>query len=264
MAEMRGLLLPESVADVVNPDGGGPFVLVCEHASNHVPAEFDNLGLDEAALRAHIAWDPGALAVASDLAARLDAPLVVQRVSRLLYDCNRPPESPGAVPETSEVFTIPGNRGLTADALGDRARRFYRPFRDLLAATIDRKEQTGTKPVIVTVHSFTPIYFGVRRDVEIGILHDHDHTFADLMLAAARRDADTVTRRNEPYGPNDGVTHTLREHALPRGLANVMIEIRNDLITSKADQQAMAARLAGWLSLAQAELPAGKRKERVT
>lgn len=237
-----------AIAEVENATGGSPVVLVCEHSSNKVPAEYDNLGLDAAALSSHVAWDPGALAVAQEMSSLLDAPLVAQRVSRLLYDCNRPPESPSAVPERSEIYDIPGNGGLTVEARASRAARFYSPFRDLLAQTLSQR--AATSPVVVTIHTFTPVYHGARRVVEIGILHDTDARLADAMLSAAGSDNGLAVRRNDPYGPADGVTHTLREHALPGGLLNVMVEIRNDLVATSAEQTAMARRLTGWLATA--------------
>lgn len=263
LAEDRDASRTEGVVDVIRKDGKGPFVLVCEHASNHIPDEFGNLGLEPAALVEHIAWDPGALGVAEVLSDLLDAPLVVQRVSRLLYDCNRPPESPASVPASSEVYAIPGNMGLSDRERADRAERFYHPFRDLLARTIEDRLRHGVQPAIVTVHSFTPVYFGAKRDVEFGVLHDQDSRLADLILGAARADGRMDARRNEPYGPADGVTHTLREHALPRGLPNVMIEIRNDLLSEPSDQRAIAARLADWLADAQPSISGPREREAV-
>lgn len=247
---MSGAQMADSPVDVVNPQGAGRVVLVCEHASNFVPVAYGDLGLDKAALTAHIAWDPGALAVALELVRLLDAPLVASRVSRLLYDCNRPPEASSAVPQESEVYRIPGNAGLSPEARGERAARFYFPFREALAGTIETHAARAGPPAIVTVHSFTPVYRGVARKVEVGILHDEDTRLADAMLVAAAGARDIVVRRNEPYGPQDGVTHTLREHALPRGLANVMLEIRNDLIATEDDARAMARRIGAWLNAA--------------
>lgn len=247
---MSGAQMADSPVDVVNPQGAGRVVLVCEHASSFVPAAYCDLGLDRAALAAHIAWDPGALAVALELVRLLDAPLVASRVSRLLYDCNRPPEAPSAVPQESEIYRIPGNEGLSSEARGERAARFYFPFREALAETIETHAARAGPPAIVTVHSFTPVYRGVARNVEVGILHDDDARLADAMLDAAAGATDIVVRRNEPYGPQDGVTHTLREHALPRGLANVMLEIRNDLVAGEEDARAMARRIAAWLNAA--------------
>ena len=236
--------LAGGVVEVTNPAGRGGFLLVCEHAANAIPDEFGGLGLDNEAINSHIAWDPGALGVAQEMAARLDAPLVAQRVSRLVYDCNRHPDAPDAIPAESELYKIPGNAKLSSAERSARASRFYAPFRAGLTDLIGRMMRAGRRPVLLTVHSFTPIYAGVVRDTEIGILHDSDAQFADLLLGLMQGEADLVIRRNSPYGPEDGVTHTLREHAIVRGLLNAMIEIRNDLIVDHASQLAMAVRLS--------------------
>jgi predicted N-formylglutamate amidohydrolase len=237
------------VVGVTNPSGEGDFLIVCEHASKFIPAGFGNLGLDDAALSSHIAWDPGALAVSEAMSSLLDAPLVAQRVSRLLYDCNRPPNSESAVPAVSEIYQIPGNAGLSAAERQARVDRFYVPFRDTLSASLDRRIKSGRAPAIITVHSFTPVYKGVRRETGLGILHDTDARFADALLETTKAGTDLVIHRNRPYGPEDGVTHTLVEHGVSRGLLNVMLEIRNDLIKDSASQAAMAR----WLSRCVAE-----------
>ena len=250
--------------ELVNPTGRGGFVLVCEHAGNFIPPELRDLGLGPGLTTSHIAWDPGALPVARELSRILDAPLVAQRVSRLVYDCNRPPESDSAIPEVSEVHAVPGNRGLSPEARQDRVDRVYVPFHQALAAHLDARRAAGEEPVVVTVPSFTPVYKGVRRTLDVGILHDMDARFADAVLQRAGAEPGLAVRRNEPYGPADGVTHTLQRHALPRGLGNVMIEVRNDLIRNGAGQRAMAARLAGWLTAAQADLAGGPASSRQT
>lgn len=242
------------VVEVMNPAGAGDFLIVCEHASNFIPASFAGLGLDDAALESHIAWDPGALAVAQTLCSLMDAPLVAQRVSRLLYDCNRPPSSDSAVPAVSEVYPVPGNTGLSAADRQARVDRFYVPFRETLAGCLDKRISAGRAPVIVTVHSFTPTYKGVQRAVELGILHDSDSRLADALLETAKAETGLVVRRNEPYGPADGVTHTLVQHGITRGLLNVMLEIRNDLIADCASQTAMAELLSRCISEALAAL----------
>jgi predicted N-formylglutamate amidohydrolase len=224
----------DTAVDIANPSGRGDLVLVCEHASNFIPADLDALGLDEAALQSHIAWDPGALAVASAMAAVLDATLVAPRVSR--------------VPAVSEIFDIPGNAGLSPADRKARADRVYSPFRDALNATLEARMAEGRRPVLLSIHSFTPVYGGVERDMELGILHDSDARFADALLEIAGARGDMVVRRNAPYGPEDGVAFTLSEFALKRGLLNAMIEIRNDLIADGAAQQAMADRLSGYVT----------------
>lgn len=230
----------------VNADGASSIVLVCEHASRFIPKEFKNLGLPEHLRDSHVVWDPGALGVARRMSQRLDAALVAGGVSRLVYDCNRPPEAIDAMPAQSEVITIPGNIGLTSPSRKARTQAFYAPFRDALAQQIDRTDA----PVIVTIHSFTPVYHGTARAVEIGVLHDEDTRLADAMLHTAAAHTQANVQRNQPYGPDDGVTHTLREHAIEKGHLNVMLEVRNDLIRTEAAQTEMGDMLAVWLAAA--------------
>jgi predicted N-formylglutamate amidohydrolase len=217
-------------ASIENPQADGPFLFVCEHASNHFPDTFGNLGLNDDARQAHIAWDPGALALARMLSANLHGPLVHAGISRLIYDLNRPPQSAAAMAETSETYEIPGNAQIT---LAERLRRtegIYIPFHTILHQTIARMLAKGRPPVLVTVHSFTPVWFGQPRSVELGLIHDVDPTFANALISFAEQSTGLVCRMNEPYSAADGVTHTLRLHATPYGLRHVMLEIRNDLL----------------------------------
>ena len=241
----------ETAVAVHNRDGRGPVVVVCEHASNALPAPFHELGLRSDLLDSHIAWDPGALAVAQGLSAALDAPFVAGKLSRLLFDCNRPAEASDAMPEQSEIHDIPGNRNLSATERADRVRHIHDPFRNALQGVL-----TGfpSPPVIITVHSFTPVYRGQARDVEIGLIHDRDDRLARAMMSIAKHHSDRIVRINDPYGPQDGVTHTLRAHALRINAINVMLEIRNDLIRDAAAQKAMAAMLTRWIAAACADL----------
>jgi len=221
---------------VERPNGASPVLIICEHASRELPARFGHLGLTDEALNSHIAWDPGALAVARGLSEALDATLVYQRFSRLVYDCNRPPEAAGAMPERSEVYDIPGNAGLRDEEKKARTEALYVPFHAAIRALIRDRKAVGQDTVIVTVHSFTPVFHGKARAVEIGILHDDDSRLADGMLAVANAAPQYKVERNEPYGPADGVTHTLILHGVANGLRNVMIEVRNDLIADQAGQ----------------------------
>jgi len=229
---------------VVNASGASPVIVVCEHASCFIPPELHSLGLGADNLKSHIVWDPGAIAVAQGISSRLDAVLVASQVSRLVYDCNRPPGSQDAVPAKSEIFEVPGNQALSQSDRDARIALVYEPFRASLEGVIAGRQSPG---VIVTIHSFTRVYKGETREVELGILHDEDRRLADAMLTNSLRHTSLNVLRNEPYGPEDGVTHTLRETALPAGLHNVMIEIRNDLLTTRQEQDAMAAMLSGWI-----------------
>lgn len=229
-----------SPAIVSRDSGASGIVLVCEHASNHMPARYDNLGVSDSVLQSHVAWDPGALGVAARLSDLLDAPLVAGGLSRLIYDCNRPPEAVGAMPARSEIYDVPGNAALTDDDKAARVADIYEPFKAAVTEILTRSKATA----LITIHSFTPVYHGQPRSLELGVLHDQDTRLADAILVRANEYTPLKTERNEPYGPQDGVTHTLREHGIRRGLHNVMLEIRNDLIATPQQQIAMADMLA--------------------
>ncbi|MCQ0090940.1 N-formylglutamate amidohydrolase [Roseovarius sp. M141] len=226
-----------SPVEIINPRGMGRVVLICEHASNRIPATYAGLGLTVKDRDSHAAWDPGARALALQLSKALDAPVVASTVSRLVYDCNRPPDAPGAMPEKSELIEVPGNKNLTPDARNARADAVYGPFCAAVAQVLDAR---GPDVAVVTVHSFSPTFYGQLRAVELGLLNDEDSRLADLMLERADTLALRRIERNQPYGPEDGVTHSLKIHAVKRDLANVMLEVRNDLLRTQEDIAAMA------------------------
>jgi predicted N-formylglutamate amidohydrolase len=231
----------ESPFVLVNAQGVSPYVLVCEHAGNALPKKLGTLGLPVEDLQKHIAWDIGAEGVARLLSKLLDAPLALQRYSRLAYDCNRPPESDAAIPEMSETTVVPGNKNLSAADRMQRVQDIYRPFHAGLAHLLDERACAGKSSSLVTIHSFTKTYKGKERAVELGILFDRDSRIADKLIKGFPK---TDARLNEPYGPRDGVMHTINLHAAPRGLKSVMIEIRNDLVASEREQNYWAQRLS--------------------
>lgn len=224
-------------------------LFLCEHASNALPGALAPGGLPEEIRQSHVAWDPGALDLARRLAADLGAPVVAGGVSRLLYDCNRPPTATDAIPARSEIHDIPFNSDLTDAQRADRVARIYQPFCEIVEAALERARPAA----LVTVHSFTRVYFGKERAVQIGVLHDADARLADALLARLEGCGHDL-RRNEPYGPADGVTHSLRNFALPRGLPNVMLEVRSDLLTDDAAVRDMAALLTPALRAALADI----------
>lgn len=233
------------------------FILLCEHASNFIPAELNGLGVDEATINSHAGYDLGALALAKLMMKKLNSPLIAQQVSRLVYDCNRPPSEPSSMPIKSEIYRINGNENLSQEDRDIRTEKYYKPFNELILSLIENEINDKNHVVIVTIHSFTKTYNNEDRTTEIGILHDVDRRYSDAILQVAQNDNEFKFERNQPYGPQDGVTHSLKEYALPHGLHNVMIEVRNDLISNDKDQEIMAEKLATYL-LAACNLVKGK------
>lgn len=248
------------VVSVLDGDRTSEILLICEHASNYIPEQFGNLGLNDEALKSHVAWDPGAAEVTRLLAKRFNAPSVLSGISRLVYDCNRPPSAKDAMPEKSEIYDIPGNANLTELQKKQRVEAYYQPFEDAIAKLLS---DHSIAPILVTIHSFTPTYHGKKREVEVGILHDEDSLIADAMLEYAERHEELCVLRNEPYGAEDGVTHTLKHHGIRNGLANVMIEIRNDLLQTPQQCLEIALKIAVMLDHALKEYSASPdRQER--
>ena len=243
-AEPRRLAPSDSVK-VTNLEGSSPYVLICDHASNFVPPPYGTLGLAEPDLDRHIAWDPGALPVARRMAAVLDATLIESRISRLVIDCNRALAAPDLILEVSvsENIVVPANQRLSAEEREARIALSWRPFHNAIEAVVDARRAVGRDTVLVSVHSFTPLFKARQRPWQIGILHDDDVSLAAPLIAALEGVGGLTVGDNEPYSPADGVYYTLERHAGSRGLSSAMIEIRNDEITEDKGQSLWGDRL---------------------
>ena len=228
--------------EVFNEGGRAPIVLLCDHASRFVPRALDNLGLSEAELSRHIAWDIGIADVTRDLATRLNAPAVLSHFSRLVVDPNRALDDPTLVPQLSDGVIVPANRNLPAADRQARIEAFHRPYHDAVARVLDTLAARGPAPALISMHSFTPVMKGVERPWQIGILWNRDARLPAPLMERLRAEGLTVGD-NEPYSGRDNHGHTLHVHAEPRGLANVLIEVRQDLIDTHHGAAEWAARL---------------------
>jgi predicted N-formylglutamate amidohydrolase len=247
-----------NVVVVENPAGAGPFVIVCDHASNHIPEAYQSFGFAEDALQAHIAWDPGALAVARFLSATLDAPLLWPDVSRLVIDCNRPPDASSLIVVESEGRPVPANRALSDDERARRLDRIHAPYHAAIDACLERRLAARLTTALIAIHSFTPVYLGRARPWQVGIVFDEDRRLADRLIRGLRADPALNVGSNEPYAPADQVYYTVARHAGRWGLPAAMIEIRNDEIGDEAGQRSWAERLANSLVPAPPGLRAGR------
>lgn len=206
-----------------------PVILVCEHASAHIPAPLEQLGLDARAAEEHIAWDIGALALAQHLSQTLDATLISANYSRLLIDLNRPLQAPDSIPERSEIYEVPGNRQLDEATRRHRQDCLFTPFHQRLAALIDARLAAGRPVRIIGVHSFTALYFGQLRSLEVGVLHGRAEAYATRMVAALAAQG-LHAAANQPYEINELEDMTVPVHGDNRGIDAALIEVRNDLL----------------------------------
>jgi predicted N-formylglutamate amidohydrolase len=223
--------------------GRSNFVIVVDHASPRVPRRLNDLGLPASELRRHIAWDIGALGVARQVAAALDAPLVAQNYSRLVIDCNRDPAVASSIPRLSESTEIPGNVAMSDAEVAARRAEIFDPYHNHLRALLDERKLAGRPTILVAQHSMTDIYKGVRRDMHAAVLYNRDRRFAGMVLDRLRREAGLTIGDNEPYFVSDDTDYTIPRHGEARALPHVEIEIRQDLVSDDAGQAEWARRL---------------------
>ncbi len=238
-----------------------PFVFVCEHASNRMPRALGDLGLPAEAFDRHIAFDPGAAALTQGLARRFGGAAVLQAYSRLVIDCNREPSLGDAITTLSEETAIPGNEGLGAAQRAARIEAVWTPFHGAIERLMDARIAAGRPTVLVTLHSFTPVYRGIARPWHVGIIQADDRRLADPMLAALAADPALVVGDDEPYSAKDNVDYTIRRHGRNRGLPHVMIEVRNDLLRTREAIDGWIDRIGNALTASAATLGIAVQKD---
>jgi predicted N-formylglutamate amidohydrolase len=239
------------VFQIVREHGRSAYFLTCDHGGNLLPRALGTLGLHPRELERHIAWDIGAAVLARRLAEALDAFLIVQTYSRLVIDCNRPPQSPTSIVELSETTLIPGNQRVDPTAADARRRQIFQPYHDRISAELDARTVLGRPTILVAVHSFTPVFAGESRPWHVGVLHSRDARFAQILLALFRDEGGLVVGDNQPYSVGDDSDYTIPIHGERRSIPHVELEIRQDLLADESGRTAWALRLAR--ALAQAE-----------
>jgi len=256
MPAAEALLAPDEPPAVIDyrSDGASPFLLVCDHAGRRIPRRLHNLGLAEAELARHIAWDIGIAGVGRLLADRLDACLVMQPYSRLVIDCNRPPGSLESIVTASDGTPIAGNENLSAAAAELRAREIFAPYHGAIARHLDARAKARRQTILISLHSFTAVYAGFARPWQVGVLYNRDSALARALLDLLRSERDLTVGDNEPYTVDDETDYTIPVHGERRGIAHVAIEIRQDLIGAETGQRQWAARLADALPKAAAKI----------
>ncbi len=233
--------------NVENPDGPSDFFLICDHAGQRVPRALGDLGVSAADMQRHVAWDIGALGVAKHLASILDACLIWQTYSRLVIDCNRPLHVAGSIVIRSELTDVPGNIELSADAAMARVREIFLPYHARIEAELVRRRRLNRPTILVSVHSFTPVYMGVARPWHIGMLYNRDGRIAQPMLQAIRAEGEWNAGDKQPYAVSDTSDYAIPVYGEAAGRLHIGLEVRQDLVDSEAGQIQWAHNIARWL-----------------
>ena len=241
---------------VYNASGASPLLLVADHAGNAIPRALGRLGVAEPEWERHIAWDIGIAVVGRILANAHGAMLIQQNYSRLVIDCNRPPDAPTSIPEVSELTPIPGNVGLSDADKAARAREIFWPYHACIEAELERRRQAGRATALIALHSFTPVFKGVARAWHIALLYNRDPRLARGLLTLFQQEHGLVVGDNQPYFVSDTTDYTIPAHGERHGLPHALIEIRQDLIAADSGQQKWAELLARLLPKAYNELAA--------
>ncbi|HEX2812938.1 MAG TPA: N-formylglutamate amidohydrolase [Sphingopyxis sp.] len=230
----------------------GGVLLIGDHASAHVPEDID-LGIEAALLANHIAIDIGVAEVAALLveAGAVDA-AILGGVSRLVVDCNRDEDAPGAIPIASDGHAIPGN-ALDREAHEARLARFFRPYHDHIAGVIAAHRPA----MILSLHSFTPLLASdpdQTRPWQVGVLYNEDDRLAGPAIAALAAEG-LIVGDQLPYS-GKLLNATMNRHAEANAIPYVGIEMRQDLAGDAAGQALFAERLARMCRKLSLKLPA--------
>ncbi|MBK8009196.1 MAG: N-formylglutamate amidohydrolase [Rhizobiales bacterium] len=219
------------------------YILVCDHASNAIPPEYGDLGLDPVQLERHIAYDIGAAALTRRLANEMAAPAVLSRFSRLLIDPNRGDDDPTLVMKISDGAIVAGNAKADDAEVARRIARFSAPYHAAIDRMIDRSLAAGVSPILFSIHSFTPLFHDGPRPWHCSVLWEKDGRFALPLLEALRAEPDIVTGENEPYaGALKGDSMT--RHGFDRGLPHAIAEVRQDLLDDESEISAWVTRFS--------------------
>jgi len=239
---------------VLRADGRSDFLLTADHAGRAIPRRLGTLGLPPAELDRHIGWDIGIAAVTERLSSSFDATAVFQAYSRLVIDCNRSPEVESSIPAISEATEIPDNRSIPKAEQLARRHEIFAPYHARIGSLLDARQSANRRTVLVAMHSFTPVFKGESRAMQVGVLYNRDKRLAYILLDLLRAEGDIVIGDNAPYAVSDLTDYTVPIHAERRGLPHVEIEIRQDLIADVVGQASWAARFARLLPAADGRL----------
>jgi predicted N-formylglutamate amidohydrolase len=217
-------------------------LVTCEHASQRLPEPWSWSARDRRWVGTHWAYDLGAAELAREYAAAISGTAVLARFSRLLADPNRPEDSETLFRATAEGEVVELNAAIDPAEREIRLDGYYRPFHE----AVDREVAASHAPILLAMHTFTPLYEGTPRSLEIGVLFDREEALAASLLDAFRA-AGWSAEPNEPYSGRAGLIHVVERHAKTHGRRAIELEVRQDLAVEPAFRARFVSVLAGVL-----------------
>ena len=228
---------------IINQGTNDDYLVICDHASNRIPSKYDNLGLNKETIDSHRAYDIGISDVANALSEKIKCPLIMTNFSRLLIDPNRGIDDPTLIPKLSENIKICGNLKTNFNdnciERSERINLFYLPYHQAIERLISESIKKSKVPKIISMHSFTPIWKGKRRETDLGILWDKDDRLASIFLNSFK---EINIGDNKPYNGRL-MNDTLYKHGTLNGLPHILIEIRQDLLKTLKERSLWANKI---------------------
>jgi predicted N-formylglutamate amidohydrolase len=217
-------------------------LVTCEHASERLPSPWRWTDADARLVGTHWAYDLGAADLAREYCAAIRSTAVLARFSRLLADANRPEDSPTLFRAVAEGAPIELNVGIDPDDARRRLEDYHRPFH----AAVDRAVKASRATWLLAMHTFTPVYEGTPRALELGVLFDREEAMAMRLVEGLAAHGWNVAP-NEPYSGRAGLMHVVDTHATAHGRRAIEIEVRQDLAVDPAFRARFVPALAALL-----------------
>ncbi|MFT5112155.1 MAG: putative N-formylglutamate amidohydrolase [Parasphingorhabdus sp.] len=249
--DQSAILLPSEQPsyEIINPDGKAQMVITCDHASNRVPKSLQNLGLETDEFEKHIAYDLGCSKLSERMAELLDAPMLRTCFSRLVIDANRHLNDPGSIPEISDGITVPANQQLSRLQAGQRVEELFVPYHNAIASSLAEVQAKQGVPILIAMHSFTPVFKDFERPWHVGVLWNRDDRISAPLIERLRSYADLCVGDNQPYHAKEPVGYSMDVHAEGNGYPHILLEIRQDLLSDTAGVEYWAQLLCREISV---------------
>jgi predicted N-formylglutamate amidohydrolase len=218
--------------EIINKDGKAKCLVICDHSGIKVPKKLDNLGLTEDSFKEHFAQDIGSRSISMQLSQTLDAPCILANFSRLVIDLNRRVDHPTAFVASTEKGPVPGNTAMSDEQRRQRIEEIYIPYHNAVEGLVKSFTEKGVIPAVISIHTFTPVFYKQSRPWEIGLLWVQDPRLPVPIMDYFKNKGFTVGD-NEPYDARILRGTTINRHADANGLPNALFEIRNDLVSDE-------------------------------